>query len=168
MVIRATAKLLKLSGIKPIKLEQEAIATLPGEWYGGLLSLGKPGKMAVHFLHYPAKISVLVPGRSLSKTLPLLPDRAAELLARNGFSELVPQFNLQATPQVFTTNSRSMLAFMNQLAYALDYEFARAATPEAIDFAGLEDKQLDWLFTRNGKAGSYETPRQLLSAFSNS
>jgi hypothetical protein len=57
-----------------------------------------------------------------------------------------------------------MLAFMNQLGYGLEYQFAQAATPESIDFLRLEDKQLDWLFTKNGKAGTYETPLQILSA----
>lgn len=164
MVIRATAKLLKLSGIKAVKNEKELFPVLPGEWYANLLSLNRPGKLATHFLHYPTKISIIIPGKSLNKTLLLLPQRVADLLERQGFSVLMPKFQLQEPPLVFATNSRSMLAHMNQLRYNLEYHLAMPETIEAINYNEIEDTHLDWLFTKNGKAGDYEKPLEILAA----
>ena len=163
MIIRATAKVLKLSGIKPIVSKDEMTTALPGEWYAGLLSMNRPGKMAIHFLHNPSKISIVLPGKSLNKTLPFLPGRIANLLQRNGFSHLIPAFNLSSDHQVYTTNSRSMIAFMNQLGYNLEYHLAMAESIEAIDYDRIEDIHLDWLFTKGGKAGNYEKPLEILS-----
>lgn len=165
MIIRATAKVLNLSGIKAVKNEKELVPALPGEWYANLLSLNRPGKLATHFLHYPTKISIIIPGKSLNKTLPLLPQRVGDLLKRQGFSALIPRFQLQESPLVFATNSRSMLAHMNQLRYNLEYSLAMPETSEAINYAKVEDNHLDWLFTKNGKAGDYERPVELLAAF---
>lgn len=162
MIIRATAKLLKLSGIKAVKNEKELAPVLPGEWYANLLSMNRSGKLATHFLHYPTKISIIIPGKSLNKTLPILPERVADLLKRQGFSALIPKFQLQEPPVVFATNSRSMLAHMNQLRYNLEYHLAMPETIEAINYAEIEDGHLDWLFTRNGKAGDYEKPLEIL------
>jgi len=49
MIIRGTNKLLRTSGIKPVKNTDEITQELPGEWYAGLVSTGKQGKLAIHF-----------------------------------------------------------------------------------------------------------------------
>ena len=51
MIIRATKQLLRLSGIHT----------------------------AIHFLHNPTRISVLVPGASLDSTIPIMRDRIEDL-----------------------------------------------------------------------------------------
>ena len=51
MIIRVTKKILNTSGIKLVKNLNEVDAPLPGEWYAGLVSTGRQGKMLIYFLH---------------------------------------------------------------------------------------------------------------------
>lgn len=163
MIIRATQKILTLSGIKPVKILQQAAAELPGEWYVNLLSLGRPGKTVLHFLHRPTMISILVPGKSLRKAIPVMRERVSDLLTRNGFGQLAFAYQLQTEVEIYTTDSRSMLAFMNQMKYGIEHHLMMAETPEKINYKEIEDIQLDYLFTKGGKAGKYERSKDILS-----
>lgn len=161
MIIRATNKLLNTSGIKPVRNLDEIESPLPGEWYAGLVSLNRPGKLAIHFLHNPTKISVICPGKSLNKALPEFPNRIEQLLKRLGFSKLIFQFQLKTEPEIYASNSRSMLAYMNQLRYNLEYNLAMPETLEDINYVEIEDIHNDWLFTSKGPR-KYERPTELL------
>lgn len=161
MIIRATNKLLNTSGIKPVKNLDEIQSALPGEWYAGLVSLNRPGKLAIHFLHNPTKITVICPGKSLNKALPDFPARVEQLLKRLGFSKLVFQFQLRTEPEIYATDSRSMLSYMNQLRYNLEYNLAMPETIEDINYEKIEDIHNDWLFTSKGPR-KYEKPIELL------
>lgn len=103
MIVRATKKLLNTSGIKPVKNLNESIAPLPGEWYAGLVSTGKQGKMLIHFLHTSTKLSILCPGKSLNKALLVFPKRLELLLGRLGYLKLVFQFQLHTKPEHVVT-----------------------------------------------------------------
>jgi hypothetical protein len=72
MIIRATAKLHNIARLKPVKNDSEITGSLPGEWYASLLSTGRKGGAAIHFLHNPTMISIVVLGRSLTKALHVL------------------------------------------------------------------------------------------------
>jgi hypothetical protein len=146
MIIRATTKLLNISRIKPVKNQNDLSNIMPGEWYASIISLTYPGKFAVHFLHSPTLINIIIPGKSLNKTIPLLPDKIKSYLKRNGFSYLEAQFNLDSQTEMFTTNSRSMLGHMNQIKYNLEYLFAMAESTESINYEKIEDIYLDYLF----------------------
>jgi hypothetical protein len=159
MIIRGTSKILKTSGIKPVKNTEEITSELPGEWYTGLVSTGKQGKLAIHFLHYPTMLTVLVSGKSLNKALPLFKVRAENLIKRLGYSKLLFQYQLQTEPQIFATNSRSMLAHMNQLRMNIEYHLAMAETIEEIDWDYIEDIHFDWLFSKDKK---YTKPADIL------
>jgi hypothetical protein len=161
MIIRATKKLLNTSGIESIKNLTEPVSALPGEWYAGLVPTGIPGKMVIHFLHYPTKISIFCQGKSLNKALPELPGRVEQLLKRKGFSKLVFQFQLYSEAEIFATNNRSMLSHMNQLKYALEYEFYITENIEEINFDKIEDSFSNWLFSSKGSK-KYEKPTEIL------
>jgi hypothetical protein len=165
MKIRATTKLLNISGIKPIKDESPATETLPGEWYAAAVSLLRPGKLAVHFLHYPTYISILIPGKSLNKLIPLLQDHVSAFLKRQGYSRLEPDFQLNSDIEIFATNSRSMLAHMNQIKYNLEYHFSDAQSVDEIDYAYLEDIHFDYLFGGKNKVTEYIKPKDVLDKF---
>jgi hypothetical protein len=162
MIIRATNKLLNNSGIKPIKNLSDPIDRLPGEWYAATISMLRPGKIAVHFLHYPTFITILIPGKSLNKVIPLLPDRTSSLLKRNGYSKLEFLFQLYSKPEIFATNSRSMLAHMNQIRYNIEYHFAVAESIESIDYDKIEDIHLDYLFGNISRPSKFVTSLNLL------
>ena len=166
MIVRATKKLLNTSGIKPIKNLNESIAPLPGEWYAGLVSTGKQGKMLIHFLHTSTKLSILCPGKSLNKALLVFPKRLELLLGELGYSKLVFQFQLCTTPEIYTTNSRSMLSHMTQLKYAIEYSIALAETIEDINYSEIEDSLSDMLLSSKG-SGRYEKPTDILQRLVN-
>jgi len=161
MIIRATAKLLKTSKITTVKNSDELKAEWPGEWYSGLVSMGRPGKLAIHFLHYPTMISIIVPGKSLNKALKVLPLRCEALLRRLDFSTLRYKFHLNSEPQIFTTNSRSMLSHMTQMKFNLEAHLSEAKFDEEIDWERLEDYFTNYLFTRHN---DYTTAREILTS----
>ena len=67
MIIRATSKLLSVSRISPVKNDSLIADSFPGEWYANLLSTGRVGKPAIHFLHYPTMITIIYIGKSLKQ-----------------------------------------------------------------------------------------------------
>ena len=151
MIIRGTGKILKTSGIKPVKNTNEVVSELPGEWYAGLVSTGKQGKLAIHFLHYPTMLTVLVQGKSLNKAIDIFRERAENLIKRTGYGKLLFQYQLQTEAEIYATNSRSMLAHMNQLRYNIEYHLAMAETVESTNWDYIEDIHFDYLFTRDKK-----------------
>ena len=166
MIIRATKKLLNTSGIKPEKNLHESDTPLPGEWYAGLVSTGKQGKMLIHFLHTSTKLSILCPGKSLNKALQVFPNRVERLLKQLDSSKLVFQFQLHTKPEIYTTNSRSMLSHMTQLKYAIDYSIAITEAFQDINYDEIEDSLSDMLLSSKG-SGKYEKPTDLLQKLVN-
>ncbi len=163
MIIRATMKLLNTSGIKPEKNLDESDTPLPGEWYAGLISTGKRGKMLIHFLHTSTKLSLLCPGKSLNKALQVFPKRLELLLGRLGYSKLVFQFQLYTTPEIYTTNSQSMLSHMTQLKYAIEYSIAITEKYEDINYDEIEDSLSDMLLSSKGSS-RFEKPTNILQS----
>lgn len=145
MIIRATSKLHNIAGIKAAKMDRPLSGPLPGEWYASLLSTGRRGGSVIHFLHNPCMISILVLGRSLNKALDQLPVRLAGLLSRNGFAELMPGFELFTQPEIYTTNSRSILANMTQMKMDLEYNLALLEVLDPHEINSLEDMYLTYL-----------------------
>jgi len=164
MIIRATSKALKLSGIKPVVHDIFEHNSLPGEWFAGIFSLGKPGKLGTYFVHQPTKISVLVPGKSLKNTISKLPERVKGYLQRNGYEQLLPLFHLDTScVEIYTTNSRSVLAHMNQIKFNIEYHCFLAETLEQINFDWLEDIFFDYLFQTKDTKGKYTKTKEILS-----
>ena len=166
MNIRATRKILNTSGIKPEKNLHESDTPLPGEWYAGLVSTGKQGKMLIHFLHTSTKLSILCPGKSLNKALQVFPSRVERLLSRLDSSKIVFQFQLRTKPDIYTTNSRSMLSHMTQLKYAIEYSIAITETYEDINYDEIEDSLSDMLLSSKGPR-KYEKPTDILQRLVN-
>jgi len=162
MIIRATKKLLNTSGITPIKNLPDPIKNMPGEWYASTISLQQPGKLAIHFLHYPTFISILIPGKSINKVILLLRQRTTALLNRLGYADLIPRFQLDTKPEIFATNSRSILGHINQVKFNIEYHIALAETIDSIDYDRIEDIHFDMIFTDKLSPGGYITPKRVL------
>ncbi len=154
------------SGIKPVKNLHESDNPLPGEWYAGLVPTGKQGKMLIHFLHTSTKLSILCPGKSLNMALRVFPSRVEWLLERLEFSKLIFQFQQHTKPEIYTTNSRSMLSHMTQLKYAIEYSIAIAETYEDINYSEIEDSLSDLLISSKGSK-RYEKPTDRLQKLVN-
>ena len=166
MIIRATKKLLNTSRIEPIKNLNESKDPFPGEWYAGLVPTGRPGSMLIHFLHSSTKLSIICPGKSIKKELLVFPERLEELLRRLGYSKLIFQFQAHTTQEIYTTNSRSMLAYMNQMKYAIEYRLALAEVFEEIINSDIEDMLSDMLLSTTGPR-KYEKPTDILQRLVN-
>ncbi len=166
MIIRATKKLMNTSGIKPVKNLKESDSALPGEWYAGLVSTGRQGKMLIHFLHTSTKLSILYPGKSLNRALHVFPGRVEQLLTKLDYLKLVFRFQLHTKPEIYTTNSRSMLSHMTQLKYAIEYSIALSETIEDINYNEIEDSLSDILLSSKGSR-RYEKPTDILQSLVN-
>jgi len=155
MIIRATAKLLKIARVSPVKNESSISGALPGEWYASLLNTGRNGVYAIHFLHNPTMISIIVLNKSLTRALEVLPARVSAYLIRNGFSELVPGFGLDSQHMVYTTNSRNILAnIMTQMKFDIEYNLAMSEMLDSTDIDRIEDLYLRYILggkIANGK-----------------
>lgn len=166
MIIRATRKLLNTSRIEPIKNLNASKNPFPGEWYAGLVPTGRPGSMLIHFLHSSTKLSIICPGKSIKKTLLVFPERLEQHLGRLGYSKLIFQFQAHTTHEIYTTNSRSMLAYMNQMKHAIEYRLALAEVFEEINNSDIEDMLSDMLLSTTGPR-KYEKPTDILQRLVN-
>jgi len=80
MIIRATKYLYRLSGVPWDKNAEEPSSPFPGEWYANFVERFDGRYNAIHFLHNPTRISVLVPGPFLDQSIAGLRERAKKLM----------------------------------------------------------------------------------------
>jgi len=79
-------------------------------------------------------------GRSLKKALEEFPLRAAALLRRFGFAELVSRFEFDSAREIYTTNNRGILSNMNQMKYFIEWEFTMAEEPDHVVLNLIENR----------------------------
>lgn len=145
MIIRATSKLLNIARITPVKNLSEIDAHLPGEWYASLVSTSRKGGSAIHFVHNPTILSVVVLGRSLKMALELFPLRASALLRRYDFANLIDGFEFDSAIEIYTTNSRSILANLNQMKLSIEWQFAMAEVLDPSVLDEIENHMIEYL-----------------------
>jgi hypothetical protein len=160
MKIRATKKLLNIARIQETKDLSPLMDKMPGEWYSDLVSMGMPGKFAIHFLHAPTLVSVIITEKSLNKAIKELPDHLTSLLKRHGFSKILPEYQISSKPEIFSTNSRSKLGYMNDMSYTIEHHLVRQRP-----IIEIEDIELENLFRGKLGRGGYITPKQILSEY---
>ena len=164
MIIRATSKLLSVSRISPVKNDSVIADSFPGEWYANLLSTGRAGKLAIHFLHYPTMITIIYIGKSLKQGVATLPERASALLKRNGFSSLTDRYHLFTEYEIYATNNRFVLGNMNQMKFFIEDMLVETYELSENNIARTEDFMLEYLV--GGKiAGkkNYVSPKEILN-----
>ncbi len=162
MKIRATKKLLNIARIKEVKNLSPLTEKMPGEWYASIVSMGKPGKSGIHFLHYPTLVSVIVPEKSLNKAIKELPAHLKSLLERQGFSQLFAEYQTDTESEIYATNSRSMLGYMNDMSYSIESNLITQ-----MPIFQIENFVFENLF--GGKLGgaNYITPKIILTEYLN-
>ena len=165
MIVRATNKILNISGIKSVIFEDNDSDIFPGDWYANNIKTGRSGKLVTLFFHNHTKISIICPTKSLNIAIKQLPGRAKSYLIRHGFDSLIEKFDLDSEKNVFKTSSRSTLAFMNQLSANIEWHLTKADSLVDFDYDKLEDIHSDFLFSINGNASKYETPLEILKRY---
>jgi len=165
MIIRATNKALKMSKMIPVKMDSVFSDNLPGEWYVDLISLGRPGKFGFHFIHHPTLISILVPGRTLSTIFHSFTAHVIDLLSRHNYSSLIPYFNLESVPDIYATNSRSMLGYMRDVKFNTEHLYKEAPSLEMIDFCRIEDICMKHSYGISGMSYKFTNAKVILDSF---
>lgn len=163
MIIRATHKTLNVAGLKVPKESPIENLQMPGEWTAGLVSLGKPGKMAVNYVHNITRISVLIKGKSINKTNSQLIDKVNDYLTRFGHSDLIPLFELSIPIEIYDSANKSVLGHMNELRRNFEYQFDRFSTAETFDFKSIEDLYFDYLFRIKSKGNNFYSTKNILA-----
>lgn len=92
-----------------------------------------------------------------------LSEKVKSYLIRHGCDSLIDKFNLDSEIQIFTTESKSTLAYMNQLSSNIEWHLRKAKSFEKIDYCSIEDIHSRFLFSIDGKSGKYEKPIEILS-----
>lgn len=168
MTIRATKKLLNISGIKPVKFKDASNDILPGDWYAKTVKTGHFGRLVVLFFHNNAKISIICPTKSLNLAIKQLPERLKKYLTRHNFEFLFDKFDLNTGIQIFTTESKSTIGIMNQLSANIEFHLSNAKSLDNFDYNKFEDIHSNYLFTIESKIGKYETTIDILNRIKDS
>lgn len=111
------------------------------------------------YVHEPSLLTIVCRGKTIKKTWPEFAERLPALLHRCRFPEafIANEIKEASGYVVAKTSSRSMLCFMNQLIYQLEYDCSRFPAYESISLDLLEDAMMDYLH-RDGKSHSYVSP----------
>jgi len=161
LIIHSVQKLLNTS-----RLEVSLYITHPNpgqhlhSWYARLLATGFRGKMLVMYVHEPSLTVVLCKGKTIQGTWDPFIFRVQQLLLRFQFPNdfITAELALAEGYAVSRTNSKSMLSFMNQLVFELEYECGRFGNFDDIDLDTLENRMMDRPH-QTGKTGrDYLTP----------
>lgn len=168
MKIRATVKLLNVNKLQPVKDPTPTPESLPGEWYASLVSMGRPGKLAIHYVHVPTMLSIVIPGKSLRKATEELPARLSSLLKRIGCQKLEPSFCMDTPVEILATNSRSVLSTINQMTFDLEYNLARFEPYGQEGLIAVENIFLEYLYGGKLVSGNYIASKDITQRFKKS
>jgi hypothetical protein len=161
IVIHSVQKLLNTS-----RLEASLYITQPNHgqhlhsWYARLLGSGFPGKMLVMYVHEPSLMAVICKGKTIRGTWEPFLNGLEQLLIRFQFSDTFIKSELSQAEgyTVSKTSSKSMLAFMNQMAFEIEYDCCRFPHFNDIPLEWLEDKMIDRPHQCGKKWSDYRTP----------
>ena len=72
------------------------------------------------------------------------------------------KFDLHSEIQIYTTDSKSTLANMNQISFNIEWHLSNAVTMDNFNYDYLEDTQIEYLLPSNNKTKKYETTLDIL------
>lgn len=153
MIIRATKKVLTANKIKPQQITEQQINNL-NEWYVTLISSGYKGKYFLAYVHGKSLLTILTEGKSIKQTFNVFKLRLNALLLRSSFPKaLITQLTAATSTveAISTTNSRSILGYLNQIVGHARARFDMTQTYQDIDLDVEENILLDLLFSYNKK-----------------
>lgn len=161
IVLRCTQRVLRSSGIN-LSPDLPPVTAALGEWYVNSISLPFRGRFLVLFTESRTLLTVLAPGRTLGRTVPVFQDRAPALFRRLRVPEpwiATQQEEMQET-SFARTASRSILGFMNDVARHIEFAAADAGSFEGLNLDALEVSLAGVL---HHVSGDYQRPVDLLA-----
>ena len=163
LIIHAVQKLLNTSRIQTGQyITKPADGQLMHSWYARLFSSTFPGKLMVMYVHEPSLLTVVCRGKTINGTWPEFVVRLPALLHRYHFNEafIVTEMKEANGYIVAKTNSRSMLAHMNQMIFQLEYDCSRFPSYGSISQDLLEDRMMDHLYQSKQKGKLFTSAKE--------
>jgi hypothetical protein len=160
LIIHATHKLLNASRLTAsLYISQPFEGQMLHSWYSRLLSSGFQGKLFVMYVHEPSLLTIVCRGKTIKGTWDEFRDRLFRLLEKYNFrsSFMKNEIGLVDGYVVAKTNSKSMLAHMNQMVVQLEFDCSRFTSYENISQDLLEERMMGYLYQAGGKSNSYTT-----------
>lgn len=161
LIIHAVQKLLNTSRLKAaLYVTQPAEGQLMHSWYARLLASSFTGKLFVMYVHEPSLLTVICRGKTINGTWPEFLLRLPELMKRFDFPPHFIEAEMKGANGyiVAKTNSKSMLAHMNQMVFQLEYDCLKFSSYETISLDYLEDRMMDNFYRSGKKENPYTTP----------
>ena len=116
--------------------------------------------MMVMYVHEPSLMVVICKGKTIQGTWETFLNRLEKLLSRFQFQASFVSSELSQAEgyTVSKTNSKSMLSFMNQLVFELEYDCRRFPHFDSISLDRLEDSMMDRPHQTGKRQMDYLTP----------
>jgi uncharacterized protein DUF6933 len=161
LIIHAVQKLLNTSRLEAsLYVSQPDPGQYLHSWYARLLATCFRGKMMVMYLHEPSLTVILCKGKAIQGTWKPFIDRLRQLLFRFQFpvAFITTELAFAKDYTVSRTNSKSMLSFMNQIVFELEYECGPFENFDDIEWDAIENRMMDRLHQVGKVGGDYLTP----------
>ena len=158
--VHCTKKLLNTSRLEgPLLITSKAETQLMHDWYLTLSGSGFAGKFFVVYCHQLSLLTIIVPGKTIKKTFDEFKIRLLNLLTRFEFPKYFIDLEKKLTEEyvVGKTNSRSMLAHLNEINYHNEWRFKKFVSYDTIDLVAIENMIMDMLYSIKGEK-EYNTP----------
>jgi len=160
--LHCTKKLLNTSRLEgPLLITEKDVSQLMHDWYVTLSGSGFAGKFFVVYCHQPSLLTILVPGKSIKKSFDEFKIRLLNLLTRFEFPKYFINLEMKLTEEfvVGKTNSRSMLAYLNEINYHNEWRFKKFSSYDTIDLIEVENMIMSMLYSVKGEK-DYKTPTE--------
>lgn len=163
LIIHSVQKLLNTSRLKAsLYVSQPSEGQLMHSWYARLFSSSFTGKLFVMYVHEPSLLTIVCRGKTIAGTWQEFLVRLPALMKRFDFPDTIIHAEItEANGYVVAkTSSKSMLAYMNQLAFQLEYNCIRYPSYDAIPLDFLEDLMMDNFYQTGNTEKPYTTPKE--------
>ncbi|HEY4289184.1 MAG TPA: hypothetical protein VGN00_18915 [Puia sp.] len=163
LIIHSVQKLLNTSRVQAsLFISQPDSGQHLHSWYARLLATGYPGKMFVMYVHEPSMMAVICKGKTIQGTWETFRKRLELLLRKYQFPEAFIHSELSQAEgyTVSKTNSRSILGFMNQMAFEIEVHCQMTQRYDAISIDDLEGRMIDRIYQFGKRFHDYRTPLQ--------
>jgi hypothetical protein len=160
LIIHSVVKLLNTSRLKPVLyISKQDEGQQLHSWYARLLPTGFSGKLLVMYVHEPSLMTIICKGKTIQGTWSQFVNRLESLLRKFNFSEefVVSELKLMTNYVVSKTQSKSMLGYMNQIAFQLSASCDRYPIYEGIPLDLMEAAMMNYLYQDGPKASKFQT-----------
>jgi hypothetical protein len=160
IIIHATQKLLNTSRLKTsLYISQPSEGQMLHSWYSRLLSTGFAGKLLVMYVHEPSLLTIVCRGKTIKGIWDEFKNRLPALLKKSNFlpSSIITETAHINNYMVAKTNSKSILAHMNQMVVQLEFDCSRFNSYDNISQDLLEGKMMGYLYQTGDRNKPYIT-----------